>query len=269
MVRTICIQKLIMPQRRRNFMFEMIGDTMALSVTTPGHLKKIGLLDKVPSDDSVAINFLYKTALSKIAFLPFGYLIDQYRWKVFNESISKDKLNDGWWELRHKYQGLNPPVPRSNEDFDAGAKFHVDADVPYIRYFVSFIIQFQFHESLCKAAGHTGPLHECDIYQSSAAGDKLGSMLWLGSSKKWPEAMMAIAGTKKMSAEPLINYFQPLIKWLKDENEKNNECFGWGYDWQLDSLPQPRCTGALTTTTTIPTTTSGGKGNSIFLLTES
>lgn len=162
---------------------EAIGDTMALSVSTPSHLNKIGLLPNnqyQPNNLNQQINFLFKTALSKIAFLPFGYLIDNYRWKVFDGTIPTSQLNSGWWALRYideptfvfltrtgsfryRYQGIVPPVPRSNSDFDPGAKFHVANNVPYIRYFVSFIVQFQFHKALCEASGFTGELSKCDI----------------------------------------------------------------------------------------------------------
>ncbi|KAJ3608492.1 hypothetical protein NHX12_025539 [Muraenolepis orangiensis] len=199
---------------------EAIGDVLALSVATPKHLKTIGLLDKVENNPESDINFLMSIALDKIAFLPFGYLMDQWRWKVFDGRIPASEYNKEWWNLRMKYQGLCPPVARSEEDFDPGAKFHIPANVPYVRYFVSFIIQFQFHKALCQAANHKGPLHTCDIYKSKEAGN---DVMKLGSSKPWPEAMALITGQSKMSAEPLVEYFQPLIQWLKKENSKNNE----------------------------------------------
>ncbi|XP_076616131.1 angiotensin-converting enzyme [Chaetodon auriga] len=211
---------------------EAIGDVLALSVSTPKHLKSIGLLDKVENNDKSDINFLMSMALDKIAFLPFGYLMDQWRWKVFDGRIPPTEYNKEWWNLRLKYQGLCPPVPRMQEDFDPGAKFHIPANVPYVRYFVSFIIQFQFHEALCKAAGQTDSLHTCDIHKSKAAGTLLSNMMKLGFSKPWPEAMAMITGQSKMSAEPLKKYFKPLIEWLDKENNKTNEVRGWpNYDW--------------------------------------
>ncbi|XP_051894867.1 angiotensin-converting enzyme isoform X2 [Pristis pectinata] len=212
---------------------EAIGDVMALSVSTPAHLHSIGLLSKVENNKESDINFLMSMALDKVAFIPFGYLIDQWRWKVFDGRISESNYNREWWNLRLKYQGLCPPVLRSEEDFDPGAKFHIPSSVPYIRYFVSFIIQFQFHESLCKAAGHTGPLYKCDIYKSRAAGKLIGDAMKLGSSKTWYEAMRMITGNTSMSAASLLRYFQPLITWLEAKNKKNNETLGWPeYDWK-------------------------------------
>ncbi|XP_062859441.1 angiotensin-converting enzyme [Trichomycterus rosablanca] len=211
---------------------EAIGDVLALSVSTPKHLHTIGLLDKVDDNPESTINYLMSIALDKIAFLPFGYLMDQWRWKVFDGRISSDEYNKEWWNLRLKYQGLCPPVTRTEEDFDPGAKFHIPANVPYVRYFVSFVIQFQFHEALCKAAGQTGPLHNCDIYQSKEAGKLLGDMMKLGFSKPWPEAMAMITGQPKMSVQPLMSYFQPLISWLEQENKKNGDVLGWPeYNW--------------------------------------
>ncbi|KAM8890453.1 LOW QUALITY PROTEIN: angiotensin-converting enzyme [Synchiropus picturatus] len=211
---------------------EAIGDVLALSVSTPKHLKSIGLLDKVENNQESDINFLMSMALDKIAFLPFGYLMDQWRWKVFDGRIPATEYNKEWWNLRMKYQGLCPPVARTEEDFDPGAKFHIPANVPYVRYFVSFIIQFQFHQALCNAAKQTGPLHTCDIYQSKEAGKLLGDVMKLGFSKPWPEALTMITGQPKMSAKPLMLYFQPLIEWLEKENQNNNEVFGWPeYNW--------------------------------------
>ncbi|XP_030364883.1 angiotensin-converting enzyme isoform X1 [Strigops habroptila] len=211
---------------------EAVGDVMALSVSTPKHLHSINLLDEVSDSTESDINYLMSIALDKIAFLPFGYLMDQWRWKVFDGRIKEDEYNQEWWNLRLKYQGMCPPVPRSEDDFDPGAKFHIPANVPYIRYFISFVIQFQFHQALCAAAGHTGPLHTCDIYQSKEAGKILGEALKLGFSKPWPEAMELITGQPNMSADALMSYFEPLMTWLVNENEKNEEVLGWPeYSW--------------------------------------
>ncbi|KAJ8384193.1 hypothetical protein AAFF_G00207410 [Aldrovandia affinis] len=215
---------------------EAIGDVLALSVSTPKHLNSIGLLDKVESNHESDINYLMSIALDKIAFLPFGYLMDQWRWKVFDGRITESEYNKDWWNLRLKYQGLCPPVARTEKDFDPGAKFHIPANVPYVRYFVSFIVQFQFHQALCKASNHDGPLHTCDIYKSTEAGKLLGDVMKLGFSKPWPEAMAMITGQPHMSALPLMEYFKPLSDWLREENTKNQEELGWSdYDWKPQS----------------------------------
>ncbi|XP_063816075.1 angiotensin-converting enzyme [Pseudophryne corroboree] len=225
---------------------EAIGDVLALSVSTPKHLYSIGLLDKVEDNPESDINYLMSVALDKIAFLPFGYLMDQWRWKVFDGRIPDTEYNQQWWNLRLKYQGLCPPVLRSEDDFDPGAKFHIPANVPYIRYFISFVIQFQFHEALCKAANQTGPLHTCDIYKSAEAGKLLGDAMRLGNSKPWPDVMEAITGQRKMSAHALLEYFKPLIDWLDEQNSKNGETIGWPeYNWtpvpsvSVEPLPPP------------------------------
>ena len=203
---------------------EGIGDTLALSVT-PGYLKQLGLLDAVPDNPKAEINHMLKTALSKVAFLPFGKLIDQWRWDVFAGKTTPDSYNAAWWELRKKYQGIVPPVERSESDFDPGAKFHVPANTPYVRYFLANIYQFQFHRALCKAAGHTGPLSTCSIYGSKAAGEKLKAMLAMGASRPWPEALRALSGETEGDANALLEYFQPLLEWLKEQNS-TQQC-GW------------------------------------------
>ncbi|APR78441.1 Peptidyl-dipeptidase A precursor [Minicystis rosea] len=203
---------------------EGIGDTLALSVT-PTYLKSIGLLDKVPDNEKGELNVLLKNALDKVAFLPFGKIIDQWRWDVFSGKTPPAEYNKAWWELRRKYQGVAPPVARTEADFDPGAKYHVPGNTPYVRYFLARIYQFQFHRALCKAAGYTGPLHKCSIHGSKAAGDKLRAMLAMGASKPWPEALAAISGEHEADASAMLAYFAPLSKWLKEQNK--GETCGW------------------------------------------
>jgi len=202
---------------------EAVGDTIALSIT-PEYLVKIGLLDKAP-DASQDIGLLLKRALEKIAFLPFGLVIDQWRWKVFSGEIPPEKYNQTWWALRQKYQGIAPPVDRSEADFDPAAKYHVAANVPYMRYFLADILQFQFHRALSQAAGCTGPLNRCSVYANQAAGARLNGMLEMGQSRPWQEALEKIAGTRQMDATAIRDYFAPLQKWLDEQNR--GKPVGW------------------------------------------
>jgi peptidyl-dipeptidase A len=203
---------------------EGIGDTLALSVT-PQYLKDKGLLDAVPSNPKAAVNQQMKMALDKIAFLPFGLLIDKWRWDVLAGKTPKEKYNQAWWDLRQKYQGVAAPVARSEADFDPGAKYHVPASVPYIRYFLARIYQFQFHRALCKAAGFKGPIDQCSIYGNKEAGKRLMAMLSMGASRPWPDALEALSGERKANASALIEYFAPLRAWLNDQI-KGEKC-GW------------------------------------------
>jgi peptidyl-dipeptidase A len=196
---------------------EAIGDTIALAIT-PEYLKKIGLLDNVPPPES-DIPILLKQALDRVAFLPFGLLIDQWRWKVFSGEIKPEGYNKTWWDLRLKYQGVVPPVPRSESDFDPGAKFHVAGNVPYTRYFLAFIYEFQFYRAMCREAGFTGPLNRCTFFGSKEAGTKLNKMLEMGQSKPWPEAMEALTGQKQADAGAILEYFAPLKAWLDEQNK--------------------------------------------------
>ena len=202
---------------------EAIGDTIALSVT-PEYLVKIGLLDKAP-DASKDIGLLLHRALDKIAFLPFGLVIDQWRWKVFSGEIKPAQYNEAWWQLREKYEGIAPPAARTEDDFDPGAKYHVAANVPYMRYFLADILQFQFHRALAETAGCAGPLNRCSIYGNQAAGSKLNDMLEMGCSRPWQEALEKIAGTRQMDATAIRDYFAPLQKWLDEQNQ--GKPVGW------------------------------------------
>jgi peptidyl-dipeptidase A len=202
---------------------EAIGDTIALAIT-PEYLKTIGLLGKVPSAES-DIPILLNQALDKVAFLPFGLMIDQWRWKVFSGEITPGDYDKAWWDLRLKYQGVAPPVARSEADFDPGAKYHVPANVPYTRYFLARILQFQFYRALCQASGYTGPLNRCTFYGSKEAGEKFNKMLEMGQSKPWPDALEALTGQRQMDATALLDYFAPLQKWLDEQNK--GQKVGW------------------------------------------
>ena len=202
---------------------EAIGDTIALSVT-PEYLVKIGLLDKAP-DASRDIGLLMSRALEKVAFLPFGLLIDQWRWQVFSGQITPAQYNQAWWALRLKYQGIAPPAPRGEEFFDPGAKYHVPDNTPYTRYFLADILQFQFHRALSKTAGCTTPLHRCSIYESKQAGQRLNNMLTMGVSRPWQEALAALTDSNEMDASAILDYFAPLQAWLQEQTK--GQPIGW------------------------------------------
>ena len=204
---------------------EAIGDFIALSVT-PEYLVQIGLLDrnKVPSADK-DVGLLLRQAMDKVAFLPFGLLVDKWRWGVFDGSTTPANYNAAWVDLKRQYQGITPPVPRSEADFDPGAKFHIPANTPYARYFLARILQFQFYKAACDISGWKGPLHRCSFYGNKEVGQRLNQMLAMGASKPWPDALEAFTGTREMSGKPMLEYFAPLQAWLQQQNA-GKQC-GW------------------------------------------
>ena len=202
---------------------EAIGDAIALSVT-PEYLQRIGLLDSLPSAASDTA-MLLRIALDKIAFLPFALALDRWRWGVFAGDITPDHYNAAWWDLKHRYQGVAEPVARSERDFDPGAKYHVAANVPYIRYFIARVLQFQFHRSWCRAAGWSGPLYRCSVYGNAAAGRQLAAMLAAGQSRPWQDILAQATGERQMDATAMVDYFQPLMAWLERQNQ--GKPVGW------------------------------------------
>jgi len=202
---------------------EAIGDSIALAIT-PAYLHKVGLLESVPQASN-DIPELLKQALERVAFLPFGLMIDQWRWKVFSGEIAPADYNKAWWELRLKYQGIAPPMARSEADFDPGAKYHVAANVPYTRYFLAEILEFQFYRALCRESGYKGPLHDCTFYGSKEAGAKFNKMLAMGQSKPWPDALEVLTGGRQVDASAILEYFAPLQKWLDEQNKGKK--VGW------------------------------------------
>ena len=202
---------------------EAVGDTIALSIT-PEYLQKIGLLENVP-DASGDISLLMKRALEGIAFLPFGLMVDQWRWKVFAGDVGPEDYNDLWWQLREKYQGVKSPNKRPVDAFDAGAKFHVPGNTPYTRYFLARFLQFQFHRTLCEIAGDEGPIHRCSIYGNKQAGKRLNAMLEMGRREPWPDELEVLTGQRDMDSTAILDYFAPLKGWLDEQNE-GRQC-GW------------------------------------------
>jgi len=202
---------------------EAIGDAVALAIT-PEYLQKVGLLEKAPEGNN-DIPQLLQQALDRVAFLPFGLLIDQWRWKVFSGEITPANYNASWWALRLKYQGVAPPVARSEKDFDPGAKYHVAANVPYTRYFLAHILEFQFYRALCRESGYKGPLNRCTFFGSKEAGTKFNKMLEMGQSKPWPDALEALTGERQIDGNALLEYFAPLKQWLDEQNKGKKS--GW------------------------------------------
>jgi len=215
---------------------EGVADILSLAVGTATYFQKLGLLgeDVDIADEQTNINILFDMALDRIAFLPWGYLVDKFRWDLYSGKTSLENMNCHWWKLRNEIQGIKPPSRRNHEQFDAGSKFHVAGDVGYVRYFTAFIYEFQFYRALCLESGQyvpgdpKKPLHRCNFYGSKKAGDKLREMLKMGASRPWPEAMEKMTGQRKMSTQALREYFEPLEVWLKNENEKSGVEVGWG-----------------------------------------
>ncbi|MCF8505459.1 MAG: M2 family metallopeptidase [Caulobacter sp.] len=203
---------------------EAIGDFVGLSALTPTYLQQIGLLKDAPGPDG-DIPFLLKMALDKIAFMPFGLMVDRWRWEVFSGQLTPAQYNDGWWALRTKYQGITPPATRPTDAFDPGAKYHVPGNVPYTRYFLAHVYQFQFQRAACKQAGWTGPLHRCSTYGNKEVGAKFNAMMEMGASRPWPEALEAFTGETRTDASAVADYFKPLNVWLVKQN-KGEKC-GW------------------------------------------
>ena len=198
---------------------EAVGDTIPLSIT-PEDLVKIGLLDAAPNQSS-DIGLLLRAALERLAFLPFGLVVDQWRWQVFEGKVTPATYNKAWWDLKLKYQNVAPPHPRGEEFFDPGAKYHVPGEYAgTAEYFLAAVLQFQFHRALAKTAGCAGPLHRCLIDESKAAGEKLKAMLEMGASRPWPDALEAISGQRQMDASAMAVYFAPLKAWLDQQNAR-------------------------------------------------
>jgi peptidyl-dipeptidase A len=196
---------------------EAIGDTVTLSMT-PGYLAEVGLINAAETSREADINRLMQMALRDLAVLPWTKLVDEWRWMVFSGEVAPDNYNQAWWELRERYQGITPPVQRSEADFDPGAKYHIPANVSYTRYFLANILQFQLQRTLCEIAGHKGDLQSCSLYGSKGAGAKFWELLQKGESQPWQDTLEEFAGTREMDATAIIDYFAPLMAYLEEQN---------------------------------------------------
>ncbi len=219
---------------------EAIGDTIVLAMT-PRYLHSIGLVGEQQQGRDALINSQMRMALAKVAFLPFGLMIDRWRWGVFDGSIKPADYNQAWWRLKAKYQGVAPVEPRGEEYFDPGAKYHVPANTPYTRYFLADILQFQFYKALCDSAGYKGPLHECSFYGNKVAGQKFWAMLDKGASQPWQKTMAELTGSGKLDAAPMLEYFAPLQAWLKQQNE--GQACGWQVPAPREAPAKPAAAG--------------------------
>jgi peptidyl-dipeptidase A len=203
---------------------EAIGDTVTLSMT-PGYLAEVGLIKSAEQSRQAEINRLMQMALRSVALLPWQKLVDEWRWKVFSGEVTPGNYNQAWWDLREQYQGVAAPVPRSEDDFDPGAKFHIPTNYSYTRYFLASILQFQLQRALCEIAGHEGELHTCSIYGSKEAGERFLALLEAGQSQPWPDTLEELTGTRTMDATAIVDYFAPLMEYLREQNA-NRDC-GW------------------------------------------
>lgn len=216
-------QPLLFREGANDGFHEAIGDFLALSIT-PEYLQQVGLLDEVPGADG-DLALLMQQALDKIGFMPFGLLMDKWRWQVFSGELTPDTYNQGWWALREEYQGIRPPNERPADAFDPGSKFHIPNSTPYMRYFLSHILQFQFYQTACESIGWDGPLHRCSFYGSTEVGEKLNAMLEMGAAQPWQDTLELFTGSREMDASAVISYFQPLMDYLEVENT-DRQC-GW------------------------------------------
>jgi peptidyl-dipeptidase A len=204
---------------------EAIGDTMVLAMMSPEYQKSIGLIGNEPQNHDAVINAQMRMALAKVSFMPFGLMIDRWRWGVFDGSIKPGDYNKAWWDLKAKYQGVAPVTARGEDFFDPGAKYHVPGNTPYTRYFLSHILQFQFYKGLCDASGYKGPLYNCSFYGNKVAGQRYWAMLEKGASQPWQATLKEVTGSDKMDASAVLEYFAPLQDWLKQQNE--GQTCGW------------------------------------------
>ncbi|XP_030764811.1 angiotensin-converting enzyme-like isoform X2 [Sitophilus oryzae] len=205
---------------------EAVANAIILSVFNPTHFYRMGLSNNKTEGYEHNINFLMLMALRKVAYAPFAYIVDQWRYQIFRQGVMK--MNSDWWSLRLRFQGVVPPIPRTESHFDAAAKRHIPADISYVKYYVALLLEFQIHEAMCSAAGHTGPLHTCDVYRSREAGRVLSDVLRVGKASHWQNVikMLTRGKSEKLSAEPMLNYFEPLLLWLREANKKE-PIIGW------------------------------------------
>jgi len=209
---------------------EAVGDTVTMSVMSPQHWTSVVLGRRLPAPRSkhlpeTDVSFLLRMALSRVALLPYAYVLEKWRYEVYRGDVTPSQYNSRYWQLRQQYAGVRPPVSRDGQDFDPGAKFHVAANIPYSRYFVSAVMQFQLHAALCRSKRQTAQLHQCDIYRSPAAGNRLKHVMSLGASQPWPDVMKLVTGYRDIRADRMLEYFRPLTAWLRLQNRGHH--VGW------------------------------------------
>lgn len=201
---------------------EAVGD-IAMLAMTPRWLHSAGLAAAPGHDHHARINAQMRIALARLPRLAAALALEHWRWGVFAGRIPAAQDNRAWWTLKARYQGVGPAEPRPADGFDVGAKYHVAAYRPYLRYFLAGVLQFQFHQALCAAAGQHGPLSDCEIAGDRRAGQHLQAMLASGARQPWPQTLQAFTGHDDFDAGPLLDYFAPLAQWLAEQN-RGQDC---------------------------------------------
>ena len=196
---------------------EAIGSLLGLAAMQKPFLAEKGLVDANVQIDET--QNLLKEALNYVVFLPFSAgVMTEFENSLYAEKLPKDQFNQKWWELAKKYQGMVPPTDRGEEFCDAASKTHINNDAAqYYDYAVSYILLFQFHDHIAKNILKQDP-HATNYYGSKEVGSFLKDVLETGANNDWRQLLKESVGSE-MSAKPMLDYFEPLMAYLKEQNK--------------------------------------------------
>ena len=196
---------------------EAMGSLMGLASVQKPFLEKKGIIPSgVKSDE---IQALLKEALNYAVFIPFSAgTMTEFEKSLYADDLPADQINAKWWELAKKYQGIVPPTDRGENFADAASKTHINDDAAqYYDYALSFVILFQLHDHIAKNILKQDP-KATNYYGNKEVGKFLKEIMTPGSSKDWKAVLKEKTGSD-LSAKPMLDYFEPLMQWLKEQNK--------------------------------------------------
>ncbi len=198
---------------------EAIGSMLGLAAMQKPFLQNLELIGDVETDETQT---LLKEAMNYIVLMPFGAgVMTEFEHDLYAKNLPENQFNARWWELAKKYQGIVPPTERGEEYCDAASKTHINNDAAqYYDYALSYVILFQFHNHIAKNILNQDP-HATNYYGSKEVGTWLNNILKVGATRDWREIMREATG-EEISAGAMLEYFNPLMEYLQNEN-KNRE----------------------------------------------
>jgi peptidyl-dipeptidase A len=196
---------------------EAIGSMMGLAAQQPRFVHAIGFESSGPKPDPTQL--LLKEALNYAVFIPWSAgTMFMFEKELYYDDLAPEQWNKRWWELTAKYQGIAPPTPRGEEFCDAATKTHINDDpAAYYDYALSFVLLFQIHDHIAREILHEDP-HDTSYFGRKEVGAFLKSILEPGASVDWKALLVEKTGSP-LSAKPMLRYFEPLMGWLKEQNQ--------------------------------------------------
>lgn len=196
---------------------EALGSMFGLAAMQKPFAAGLGLVDPNSSMDDM--KQLLKDALNYVVFIPWSTgTMSVFENELYSKNLPSDQWNKRWWEIVKQYQGIVPPTERGEDFCDPATKTHINDDAAqYYDYALSYILLFQLHDHISKNILKQD-VHATNYFGNKEIGKFILEIMEPGSSVDWRKLLKDKTG-EDLSAKAMLEYFQPLMEWLKKENE--------------------------------------------------